>query len=354
MSSRSCFVGVRNQTWRPIRPGPDQRRVEPVDRHVGGADEVDLVAARPRRRQPQRDLAEPPRDDVGRVEERVDPVRRARACVNGGLSIPSMTTSSWFSASWPPPPPIAGEREVEQARRAASAGRTAPAGSGARCCEQPLAPARVSRIRSPLGLSAPFGPKKRWSLMSAGAKPPTGAPPPSACAAHADGVDLVDEDDALAAPLARRAASPSSARKRTMIASMPMNVCAKPEPGIETNGELKPVAIAFASIVLPGAGRAEEEQAALALAAGALERLARLPERDDAADLLLRLVLAADVVELDAPLRVARLEAADLRDAHDQHRAHEDREVGDEEEEDEDDLHPERRRRDDRRRSSRR
>ncbi len=39
-----------------------------------------------------------------------------------------------------------------------------------------------------------------------------------------------------------------------MIASMPMNVCAKPEPGIETNGELKPVAIALASIVLPVPG----------------------------------------------------------------------------------------------------
>ena len=39
-----------------------------------------------------------------------------------------------------------------------------------------------------------------------------------------------------------------------MIASMPMNVWANPEPGMETNGELKPVAIAFASIVLPVPG----------------------------------------------------------------------------------------------------
>jgi hypothetical protein len=35
---------------------------------------------------------------------------------------------------------------------------------------------------------------------------------------------------------------------------MPMNVWAKPEPGIVTNGELKFVAIAFASIVLPVPG----------------------------------------------------------------------------------------------------
>ena len=33
-----------------------------------------------------------------------------------------------------------------------------------------------------------------------------------------------------------------------------MNVWAKPEPGMVTNGELKPVAIAFASIVLPVPG----------------------------------------------------------------------------------------------------
>src|SRR5919109_4178790 len=39
-----------------------------------------------------------------------------------------------------------------------------------------------------------------------------------------------------------------------MITSIPMNVCANPEPGIETNGELKPVAIAFASMVLPVPG----------------------------------------------------------------------------------------------------
>ena len=44
------------------------------------------------------------------------------------------------------------------------------------------------------------------------------------------------------------------ARKRTMITSMPMNVCAKPEPGMVTIGELKPVAIALASIVFPVPG----------------------------------------------------------------------------------------------------
>ena len=111
------------------------------------------------------------------------------------------------------------------------------------------------------------------------------------------------------------------ARMRTTIASIPMKVAAKPEPGIETNGELNPVASAFASIVFPVPGRTEEEETALALAAGALERLARLPDRDHPSHLFLRLRLPADVGELDAPLGVAGLEGLDLREVHDEQRA---------------------------------
>ena len=40
----------------------------------------------------------------------------------------------------------------------------------------------------------------------------------------------------------------------TATTSMPMNVCAKPEPGTAMKGALKPVAIALASIVLPVPG----------------------------------------------------------------------------------------------------
>ena len=39
-----------------------------------------------------------------------------------------------------------------------------------------------------------------------------------------------------------------------MIASMPMNIPAKPDPGIVTNGQLKLVAIALEIIVLPVPG----------------------------------------------------------------------------------------------------
>ncbi len=44
------------------------------------------------------------------------------------------------------------------------------------------------------------------------------------------------------------------ARKRTITASMPMKVWAKPEPGIVTNGQLNEVAMPLDSIVLPVPG----------------------------------------------------------------------------------------------------
>ena len=123
---------------------------------------------------------------------------------------------------------------------------------------------------------------------------------------------------------------------------MPMKVAAKPEPGIEMNGELKPVAIAFASIVLPvpGARRGAAPRSRLPPARSKWSPDCQI--RHDPANLLLRLGLAAHVVELHAPFRVARLERLDLREVHREQRAEHDREVREEEEEDEGDLDPER------------
>ena len=55
-------------------PGADERRVERVEGHVGGADEVDLLGPRLGRLDAQAQPADPARDDVGRVEERVEAV----------------------------------------------------------------------------------------------------------------------------------------------------------------------------------------------------------------------------------------------------------------------------------------
>ena len=80
---------------------------------------------------------------------------------NGGLSIPSITTSSWFSARPPPPciPPGNMKPTSPLTRCANAAPRTC--GDSARSANRRSRQARVSRMRSPLGLSAPFGPKKR-------------------------------------------------------------------------------------------------------------------------------------------------------------------------------------------------
>ena len=54
---------------------PRERRVQVLERDVAGPDEVDLFLARPGRLQPQPQPADPRRDDVDRVQERVEPAR---------------------------------------------------------------------------------------------------------------------------------------------------------------------------------------------------------------------------------------------------------------------------------------
>src|SRR5581483_10853142 len=125
-------------------------------------------------------------------------------------------------------------------------------------------------------------------------------------AAHADGVDLVDEHDAVAAPLARellRLAREEAHDDRVDPDERLREARARDrdERRVEPGGDR------LRHHRLARARGAVEEEAALALAAGPLEDLAGLPERDDAPDLLLRLRLPADVLELDAPLGVAGL-----------------------------------------------
>ena len=251
--------------------------------------------------------------------------------------MPSMTTSSWLSAIWPPPPniPPATAWFTIDPSRCAQPGY-GDAGSGARCAKSRSRQARVSRIMSPVGFSAPCGPKNRKSSSDGGCIVWSARAPP------ADGVDLVDEDDALAAPfrgellrLAREEAHDEhvDADERLREAG----AGDRDEGRVEVRSRSPSPA---SSCRCPGAPRKSTPRSRLPPAASKCSPDCQ--SETIAADLLLRLLLPADVVELDAPLGVAGLEAADLADAHQHERAHEDQEVADEEEPEEEELHPER------------
>ena len=79
--------------------------------------------------------------------------------MNGGLSMPSITTSSWLSASWPWPPIIPGKIPwLRMFPTFVIHGGYGELRSGARCSNMRSRQARLSMIRSPLGLTAPYGP----------------------------------------------------------------------------------------------------------------------------------------------------------------------------------------------------
>ena len=116
---------------------------------------------------------------------------------------------------------------------------------------------------------------------------------------------------------------------RTTIASIPMKVAAKPEPGMETNGELKPVASAFASIVfpVPGAPRKSKPRSRFPPARSNASPDCQIETTRRTSSFASACPRTS--ASFDAPLRVARLEGLDLREVHEQERAEEDREVHD-------------------------
>ena len=75
---------------------------------------------------------------------------------NGGLSMPSITTSSWFSASEPPPIPPGNMKSTTPFIRFVNA--DGPGDCGARSANRRSRHCWFSRMRSPEGLSAPNGP----------------------------------------------------------------------------------------------------------------------------------------------------------------------------------------------------
>ena len=335
----SCAVVLGRRAEVDVAAHParaHERGVQRVERDVRGADEVDLLAARLGRAHPQADAAQALRHDVERVEERVErawprtcagrAARRRRPSAPGAGSAPARRPCRPSSRRGSSP------RGGGRRPRARWAGRRA-AGGSARAAKRRSRQARVSSTRSPEGFRAPQGPYI-GGASSAGrtGSRPVMLPPPAPSAWRRRPTASISSMKTMHVPphlRARRRAL--RMRNMTMITSMPMKVWAKPEPGIVTIGALKFVAIALDSIVLPGARRADEEQAALGLAAGLAEVVARRPELDDLRDLGLRLLLAADVAELHAPVGVARLVALHLAQPEEQQRAEEDEEVDEEE-----------------------
>ena len=162
MSRRSC-LRRRPEPDVPAHPArADQRRVEPVDRHVRGADEVDLVVARPGSRHPELHLADRPRHDERRVEQRVELARETapheRRVVDAVHHDEQLVER--HAAAHPPIPP--GNMKLKTLAIRSWKPET-PVGCGARDSKSRSRQARVSTIRSPDGSRDPSGPKNSSS-----------------------------------------------------------------------------------------------------------------------------------------------------------------------------------------------
>ena len=295
----------------PARPG--QRRIERV-RQVRRADEEDLQPLGLRARQAQRDPADPRGDEVDGVERRVaEPREQAPEHARAVDAVHHH------------------EQLVERARAAAAHAsghdvvvdppqQRDPAGS--RRGRVPLEEKVVARgARLACEVRARAGREHGCGEPARAAQP--GTP-------RSERVDLVDEDDALPAPLARQALGlPAEPAHGDHVE--PHEDAPEARPGHGHEGRVEARRERLREHRLAGAGRADEEQPALALAAGGLVVLAGLPELHDALHLGLHVLLAAHVVEAHAPARVTRLEGLDLADPEQEQRAHDQEDVGEEE-----------------------
>ena len=165
---------------------------------------------------------------------------------NGGLSTPSITTSSWLRAPlpWPPNMPGITARTTEPKGPRRTGTRSGTMRSACRSRHP-----RVSQRRSPEAESEPFEP----NIGRADSTARSLEAPPSA--ARRMPIASISSMKTMQWPPHLRASFLALWPIHcTATTSMPMNVCAKPEPGTAMNGALKPVAMALASIVLPVPG----------------------------------------------------------------------------------------------------
>jgi hypothetical protein len=322
--------------------GAHERRVEGVDRHVRGADEVDLLLARARRLQPQSHPSDLARDEVRRVQEGVDAVRdelaEERRLVDAVHLHEQLVEGELAAHAAHAREHVAGDVVAHRRERRREHVRARLRARG----EQPVAP--VAALDDDVARARERAPRPvERGLLEAGAADrlePVAAL--ERLAAHADRVDLVDEHHALPAPLAREPAGLADQEHHDDDVHADERL-REPGAGHRDDRRVERRRDRLGEHRLAGARRADEEQAAFGLAAGGAELLARRPQLDDLLGLLLGLGLAAHVVELDAPVRVARLVALHLLQAEEQQRPEQDHQV-DEEQERELDAQPQQQR----------
>jgi hypothetical protein len=162
---------------------------------------MNLVAPWPGRRKPKRDLAEPPRDDVRGVQEGVEAARehtlRERRVVDSVHHDEQLVERQLAHAA-------AHARECEVDER--SDARLQAGGAGTVGCpqlEHPLAPAPRLEDQIAAAGDRPVRPEEEVVVNVRGREGADRCPASERLPPHPDGVDLVDEDDALSAPFAR-------------------------------------------------------------------------------------------------------------------------------------------------------
>ena len=186
----------------------DQRRVEAVDRDVRRADEVDLLLARASARGGAATSRRSRRGTMKlAVEQRVRPVREDTAEERRVVDAVHDDEQLVERQAAHPTAHAAGEHEAVEAHHRRSPGsRLSPIVGVSRCVEELLAPG--ARLEDQVARGVERAPRTEEEVLVRAHRRQrrdvdrAAEPCAERLAAHADGVDLVDEDDAGAAPLA--------------------------------------------------------------------------------------------------------------------------------------------------------
>ena len=188
--------------WRPMRPGRVSAGSSALERHVAGADEVDLLLARLRRLQAQRRL--PMRCGTMYIASRNVLNRRVTNSLHERRLVDAVHHDEQLVER--EPAALAAHARDHVADRAGELGHDRAGRRPRRLGAQREQLARAtprSRARGRrLGVARRRGRRTRGRGSCARLERLEAAA--ERLAAHADGVDLVDEDDALAAPLVRQ------------------------------------------------------------------------------------------------------------------------------------------------------